>query len=106
MVATKYHNVPTVVDGIRFDSKKEAHRWSELKLLQRAGQISDLRRQVRHDLVVNGIKICAYVADFTYTDEAAHRPVVEDVKGGIRTREYILKKKLMRACLGIEITEV
>lgn len=103
--AHKYKAVKTVVDGITFPSKKEASRYSQLKLLERAGKISNLvvtGKAKRFSLVVNGIKICDYIADFLYTENG--QPVVEDVKG-MRTREYKLKKKLMLACHGIEIRE-
>jgi hypothetical protein len=98
----KFGNKPTVVDGIKFPSKKEAARWMQLKLLERAGAIRDLTRQVRYTLAVNGIKVCDYIADFVYTD--GRQQFVEDTKG-FRTAEYKLKAKLMKACHGIEILE-
>src|SRR5437660_1011127 len=100
---TKYANEVVVVNGVRFASKREARRWLELRLLEGAGQISELRRQVRYDLDVNEIHVCAYLADFVYTEKG--QTVVEDAKG-VRTREYRLKARLMRACHGIEIREV
>lgn len=84
----KYGNTPTVVDGIRFDSLREANRYSELKLMERAGEISDLRLQVRYQLCVNGVKVCTYVADFVYVRDGI--TVVSDAKG-VRTRDYILE---------------
>ncbi|SCM71649.1 conserved hypothetical protein [uncultured Pleomorphomonas sp.] len=103
----KYHNHKCIVDGLSFDSKREAEHYQVLLLLQRAGQISNLRRQVRYDLMVNGIKICSYIADCVYDDNRTGMIVVEDVKSGpTKTREYRLKKKLMKACLGIDIVEV
>lgn len=101
---SKYHNKKTVVDGIVFASKKEAKRYSELKILAKSGLITGLEIQRRYPVIVNGVKICTYVADFDYFDES-NKPVVEDVKG-VRTREYKLKKKLMLACHNIEIKEV
>jgi hypothetical protein len=106
---SKYHAQPTTLDGIRFASKKEARRWSELCLLQKAKAITDLERQVKYDLVVNDVRICAYVADFTYWElsrAAGDAPVfiVEDAKG-VRTPEYRLKCKLMFAVHGITIRE-
>lgn len=98
----KYKAVPTHVDGIRFASKAEAQRYSELKLLQKAGLIAGLTLQPRYDLIVNGVKVCTYVADFRYVNPGV---IVEDVKG-IRTPVYQLKKKLMKALYGIEIREV
>ncbi len=103
----KYGNRKTVRDGITFDSKAEADRWSVLSVLAKTGHISDLERQIRYDLIVNGEKICSYVADFRYYDRRKGAPVVEDVKSGpTRTREYRLKKKLMRAIHGVDVTEV
>lgn len=100
---SKYRNVKTTVDGVTYDSKKEAKRAGELALLQRAGEISDLQRQVRYLLDVNGVPICHYRADFTYRERGAGF-VVEDVKG-VRTPEFILKSKLMLAVHGITIRE-
>jgi len=99
---SKYRNRKTVVDGLTFDSAKEARRWSELFLLQRAGQITDLARQERINIMVNGQKVCAYIADFTYTE--AGNKVVEDCKG-YKTDIYRLKRKLLKAALGVEIRE-
>jgi hypothetical protein len=106
--ASKMRNVKTVVDGITFDSKWEAHRYTELKLMQVAGQIVRLQWQRPFALVVNEMLICQYVADFAYEPVRGNTTgprVVEDAKG-FRTREYAIKKKLMKACLGIEIVEI
>lgn len=108
-MANKYRAVRTTVDGIKFASKREARRYQELKMLERAGAIEDLRCQVPYDLTVNGQKIGRYVADFEYTALQTDpikdwRAVVEDVKG-MKTPVYNLKKKLMRAIHGIEILE-
>lgn len=101
----KYKAVPTHVDGIRFASKAEAQRYSELKILEKAGTLSALRLQPRYELVVSGVKIGTYVGDFCYWDGHESCTVVEDVKG-VRTPVYQLKKKLMKALYGIEIREV
>ena len=119
----KYKNTKTVVDGITFDSKKEAKRWTELKLLEKTGAISDLRRQVRYELipaqrepdkigsrggVIKGKVIerkVEYVADFVYCDLETGEIVVEDTKG-IRTTDYKIKRKLMLWVHGIRIREV
>ncbi len=90
-------------DGVVFDSKGELARWEELRLLERAGEVSELRRQVRYDLAVEGVKVGTYVADFSYLDHKG-RHVVEDFKG-VRTPVYRLKKKLMLAIYGIHIHE-
>lgn len=101
----KYNAKPTVIDGIRFASKAEAKRYGELQLLEKAGEISGLDLQPRYDLTVNGKFICQYVGDFRYWRCIDGWMVVEDVKG-VRTPNYLLKKKLMRAVHGIEITEI
>jgi hypothetical protein len=98
----KYGNKRTELDGITFDSMKEAGRYGELKLLQAAGEISDLKIKHRYLLKVNGIRVCEYEDDFSYLERG--KRIVEDTKG-MRTDLYKLKKKLMRACLGIEIRE-
>lgn len=101
---TKFGNEPT--DG--YASKKEARRAGELKMLQRAGKIYDLREQVRYELVPaqDGERAVHYVADFVYkyvgTDGTEE---VEDVKG-VRTPEYVIKRKLMLKVHGIRIKEV
>ncbi len=114
----KYHNSPTervAEDGtvIQFDSQKEARRYDALILRLRAGEIRDLRLQVDFTIQEaytdeNGHRVRAvrYRADFTYKDPEG-RLVVEDVKSRpTRTREYLLKRKLMKERLGIDITEV
>ena len=96
----KYNARRTVVDGISFASAKEARRYGELKLLERAGQISELKLQVRYKLV----QTVTYVADFEYFDTKKKTRVTEDVKG-MRTAVYNRKKKLMKQQHGIEILE-
>jgi hypothetical protein len=94
------------VDG--FDSLKEARRYQELLLMQKAGEISDLQRQAKFALRVNGIHVCNYFADFTFTESIMGQKalVVEDVKSSAtRTPVFILKKKLMWACLAIDVRE-
>lgn len=100
----KYRNKKTSVDGIRFDSKREANRYMELKLLERAGAIKDLRRQVSYVLINKSRygRAIKYVADFVYYEDG--KLVVEDVKG-VRTPVYKLKKRLMAEVYGIEIKE-
>lgn len=91
----KYHNKKTTVGDITFDSRAEAARYAELKLLERAGAISGLRLQVSFELVPkqSGERSVVYKADFVYTERG--RTVVEDVKG-MRTRDYIIKRKLLK----------
>lgn len=105
MKRNKYGAQKTVVDGIVFDSKAEAKRWGELKLLERAGQITKLERQVRYDFEVNGEKIGFYKADFRYWDKATQQEVCEDVKGLV-TPVFKIKRKLMKALHRIDVVEV
>jgi len=106
---SKYGAIRTEVDGITFASKKEARRYSELKLLERAGEIAELRLQPRFPLKVNGHLICTYVGDFAYhpTFQGATmaQETVEDAKG-FKTPAYKLKAKLFHAVFGFPITEV
>lgn len=110
----KYYNKKTFVGGIEFDSKKEANRYSELLLLQRAGKISDLQRQVSFELIpsqkVDGLTVerpCVYKADFVYRENG--KLVVEDTKGYKKGTAYSLfsiKRKLMLLRFGIQIREI
>lgn len=100
---SKYHNIKTSVGGIEFDSALEAKRWKQLELLQRAGVISSLERQVRFEILPKLGKHRAkfYVADFTYRDKEGNL-VVEDTKG-VLTDVFRLKEHLMLYRYGIEI---
>ena len=93
---SKYGNVPTTVDGIRFASRAEARRYGELKLLRRAGKIDWLECQPRYPMEVNGVKVCDYVGDFVYLYNVAKTFVCEDVKG-VETAVFKIKAKLFRA---------
>lgn len=122
----KYGNRQVEYDGYTFDSKKEAIRWAELKLMERSGQITDLKRQIRFDLIpmlreesteryVRGPKKgqlkpgkilerpTYYIADFVYTEDG--KTVAEDAKG-FKTKDYMLKRKMMLWIHGIRIREV
>lgn len=120
---SKYGNKKAKHDGMVFDSRRERNRYIILSALQRAGEISDLRMQVTYELLpaiyemeekqlktkVKKVQRCAqravhYIADFVYKDKEGNE-VVEDTKG-MRTKEYLLKKKMMRALLGIQIKEI
>lgn len=103
MKRPKYNNIKTEVDGVLFDSKKEARRYCELKILVKSGQISGLELQPRFECVVNGKKVCRYIADFAYIQGGAM--VYEDVKG-MKTPIYRLKKKLVEALHGVVIVEI
>lgn len=102
----KYGNKKTTVDGIEFDSKREAARWNVLRVLERTGRIRGLQRQVKYDLRVNDVLIATYRADFVYDEYAngAWTQVVEDSKGFPNDR-WPMKKKLMKACHGVTIRE-
>lgn len=92
MARRKYRNTPTEVDGIKFPSKLEAKRWCELKLLDRGGAISELKRQVPFELFGrNGGLICRYRCDFMYRERGDF--VVEDTKG-METPEFKIKRNL------------
>lgn len=109
---SKYKSKKTVVDGQKFDSKKEAARYQELLLLEKAGVIKNLSRQVKFVLIpsqrdeATGKVVereCSYKADFVYEEDG--KTVVEDVKG-FRTKEYIIKRKLLLWQYGIRIREI
>lgn len=109
---SKYHNVIAYVDGQKFDSHKEARRFMELKLMEKAGEIVNLQRQVKYELIPKQTSDKAkrvimpvnYYADFVY--DIPHgdimERVVEDVKG-VKTPEFIIKAKLMLWRYGIWI---
>lgn len=100
----KYGAIATTVDDIRFDSKAEARRYQELKLMERGRLIRNLELQPSFDIIINGVKVCRYVADYRFINCGTGEMVVEDCKG-FKTPEYRLKKKLMKAVHGIDITE-
>lgn len=101
---SKYHAVKTVLDDIKFDSKKEAKRYIQLKQLERAGLIKKLRLQVPFVLIDKSVygREIRYVADFVYVENDVE--IVEDVKG-VKTPIYKLKKRLMAERYGIKIKE-
>lgn len=108
---SKYGNRKVARDGMTFDSVKEYRRYCELRLLERAGEVAGLRRQVKFELLpsqrVDGKVVerpVTYIADFVYTDKDGQQ-VVEDTKG-VRTKEYIIKRKLLLHKYGIRIREV
>ena len=110
---SKYHSIKSITsDGIEHLSQAEAKRWIQLKLLERAGEIKDLQRQVKYVLIPSqkeGKKTiereCAYIADFVYTDLRTGQVVVEDTKG-FKTKDYTIKRKLMLWVHKIKVKEV
>lgn len=108
----KYKSQKTEIAGIVFDSKREAKRYAELRILEEAGEISDIKRQIRYELIPRQTddagrvieRACEYKADFVYKTKDG-QTVVEDTKG-IRTTAYIIKRKLMLYRYGIRIHEV
>lgn len=126
MAKSKYRCCKITIDGITFDSKKEAGRYQQLKLLERTGKIGDLRRQVEFELIPAQFehpfsmtkrgrgkcleRKCSYIADFVYKIPIFEHgepflTVVEDTKG-YKTPEYIIKRKLMLSVHGIRIKEI
>ena len=121
----KYHSKKVKVNGEVFDSKKEFNRWCELRLLERAGKIRDLQRQVKFELLPAQYRVSttrtgqkrmcieravSYVADFVYKEQLVQDgdfcvTVVEDTKG-VRTTDYIIKRKLLLYMHDIRIREV
>lgn len=120
----KYQAIKCTNDGIQFDSRKEMRRYQELLLLQRAGAILNLRRQVKYILIPAQYEVyerygkkgqelkpgrrllekeCSYIADFVYEENG--KEIVEDTKG-IKTKDYIIKRKLMLFIHGIRVKEV
>lgn len=119
---SKYKNRKVQVDGIIFDSAKEANRYKELNMMEKAGKIKELQRQVKYVLIpaqrepAEGKKKgkllereCAYLADFVYFDNDKGEYIVEDVKGyrgGGAYEVFKIKRKLMLYRFGIHVTEI
>ena len=120
----KFHARKCVINGVSFDSRKEARRYQELLLLEKGGYIENLQRQVKYELIPAQYKTverygkggkrlkdgkqllekaCTYVADFVYDIDGTK--FVEDTKG-VKTKDYIIKRKLMLYKYGISIKEV
>lgn len=100
---SKYKNIPVVVNGKRFPSKKEANRFLILLSLQAKGEIFKLQTQVTIKIIVNGLHVCSYRADFVYYNKEGKK-IIEDVKG-YKTAIYKLKCKLLHAANGINVLE-
>lgn len=91
----KFGATPVTVNGVRYDSKAEAARALELKEMEAAGEIKELQEQPRFDLIINGVKVRRYKADFSYIDSDG-RFRIEDVKGAVQ-REFKLMKRVFEA---------
>lgn len=102
----KFGNIKTRRNGQLYDSRREADRHGQLQLLEKNGEVRELRRQVKYVIVVNGVRICSYTADFVYLERRKDEwtEVVEDVKGYPNDR-WPMKKKLMKAVLGVDVRE-
>lgn len=102
----KYRNEPVVIDGRRYDSKREAAYCENLILMEKAGKIGGLELQKRFPLLgPKGELICTYIADAVFWDHEQDRLRVVDVKG-VETKEFRLKKRLMWALKRIEVEVV
>lgn len=109
---SKYRARPTVVDGVRFASRREAGRWSQLRLLEMAGAIRNLERQPAYPLRITSLNgessvVCGtYRADFRYYDLTTGSVIVEDVKSPpTKTTAYRLRKRIVEVLYGIAILE-
>lgn len=102
---SKYGAQKTLLDGILFDSKAEANFYAALKQREKAGDVTDIERQREYDLMVNGVLVARYRADFVFFDRILCARRVVDVKG-VATKDFRLKAKLMKACFGIEVEVV
>lgn len=100
--ANKYKAKRALLDGICFDSKAEASYYAALKLRMKAGEVCDVEYQRPYALTINGMLICTYKADFVFWDVALRRRRVVDVKG-VETPAFKIKRKLMKACHGIDV---
>lgn len=108
--ASKFNNKKTELNGVMFDSKKEAKYMQDLECLVTLGEVTKIERQVRIRLDVNGVHIAVYVLDFRVTYADGHVEYI-DVKGYRNPkmpfyRVYLMKKRLVEALHGITITEV
>lgn len=119
--SNKYKNTKITIDGETFDSQKEYRRYCDLKLLEKSGNIKNLQRQVKFLLIPSQFeevtdakgkpkqkcveRACVYVADFQYINAHTGELVIEDTKG-VRTKDYIIKRKLMLSVYNIRIKEI
>lgn len=102
--ASKYGNVPTTLHGHKFASQAEGRHYLRLRAAEQRGEITGLILHPRYRLELGGMTVCFYVADFEYRN-AAGELVIEDVKG-VLTPAFVLKRKLMKALLGLDVTVI
>lgn len=98
----KYGNKITIVDNIRFMSRKEASRYLDLKRLLQAKQITNLEMQPAYQIVLNGKRICKVILDFRYFDKRENKIILEDVKG-VDNQLSRLKRKLVEAAYNVKV---
>ena len=98
----KYRNQPVVIDGERFDSKLEAKHYGEIKLREKIGEVSNVIRQPKYDLIVNDIKVGSYRADHAFYDHVEDKERVVDSKG-MDTEASKLRRKLVKAIYGVDV---
>lgn len=110
-MGNKFGAIPTIVDGIRFDSKREAARWSQLRLLEKAGEIRNLKRQVVIPLIgqhaplkTRSGRAMRLTVDFAYEDRRLNWALVHEDAKGAATRDYEVRKAVAQA-MGIEVVE-
>lgn len=101
----KFNAKRVLLDGICFDSKAEANYYAALKLREKANEVTDIELQRWYDLIVNGVLVARYRADFTFYDRLLRNRRIIDVKG-VETRDFKMKRKLMKACFGLDIEVV
>lgn len=99
----KFNARKVTVDGHTFDSQREHRVWCDLRLRERAGEIRDLKRQVKFELIVSGIKIATYRADFAFVEKDTCRVIDVKSEPTAKKRDFVLVRKLMRACHGIHV---
>lgn len=103
--SNKYNAKRVLLDGICSDSKTEANYYAALKLRERANEVTDIELQRWYDLIVNGVLVARYRADFVFFDRICCARRIVDTKGVV-TRDFRMKQKLMKACHGLEIEVV
>ena len=99
---SKHRNIPVIIDGVRFDSKGEAARFQQLKLIELSGQISRLELKPKYEFMHNGQKFQTYTPDFQYFDETTKKTIVEDYKGHMKSEDRRIKK-MMKIFFSVDI---